>query len=88
MLTSAPAARRSHRRPAPLPRPWPEAQQTQNGVVQQLTLKDKNGVKTKVDIAGKDKGTGQPVLTEAKSSATAPKTKNRPSQKLRKVVRQ
>ncbi len=51
------------------------AEETQNGVVEQLTVKTQSGTKTRIDIAGMHKETNQPVLTEAKSSQTAPLTK-------------
>ena len=46
----------------------------QKGLVEQLTIKTESGTKTRVDFAGK---TGTKIkLTEAKSSSTAPLTKN------------
>jgi filamentous hemagglutinin len=45
-------------------------------VVGQITVKTESGVKTRLDLAGTDKSTGSIKLTEAKSSATAPLTKN------------
>jgi RHS repeat-associated protein len=53
-----------------------QAAQTQTGVVQELTLQTQSGVKTRIDIAGRDATTGAVQLTEAKSSQTAPLTKN------------
>lgn len=53
-----------------------EASETQVDVVEQITVKTQSGTKTRIDIVGKDKATGQTKLTEAKSSATAPLTKN------------
>ncbi|ANB60833.1 hypothetical protein [Anoxybacteroides amylolyticum] len=50
--------------------------QTQNELKQQITIKTESGVKTRVDFIGKDKQTGQLKITEAKSSHTAPLTKN------------
>ena len=44
---------------------------------QQITIKTESGVKTRVDFIGKDKQTGQLKITEAKSSHTAPLTKNK-----------
>lgn len=51
------------------------AGKTQVNVVEQVTVKTESGTKTKVHIVGKDKKTNQIVLTEAKSSQTAPLTK-------------
>jgi RHS repeat-associated protein len=53
-----------------------EAHETQDNVVEQLTIKTESGTKTRLDIAGKDKATGATELTEAKASATAPLTRN------------
>lgn len=50
--------------------------QTQTGVVQQVTVKTQSGVKTRLDAAGRDANSGAVKLTEAKSSPTAPLTKN------------
>jgi hypothetical protein len=47
-------------------------------ISQQVTVKAENGVKTKVDIASKD-ASGKVKLTEAKSSQSAPLTKNQKS---------
>jgi hypothetical protein len=47
----------------------------QKNVVEQVTIKAENGVKTRLDVASKDSN-GKVVLTEAKSSSTAPLTKN------------
>jgi RHS repeat-associated protein len=52
------------------------AEKTQTNVVEQVTVKTQSGTKTKIDVVGKDKQTNQIVLTEAKSSQTAPLTKN------------
>lgn len=49
---------------------------TQENVTPQITVKTASGTKTKIDFIGKDKTTGQDVLTEAKSSSTAPLTNN------------
>lgn len=49
---------------------------TQDNVQQQVTIKTNSGTKTKIDIVGKDPTTAKIKLTEAKSSATAPLTKN------------
>jgi hypothetical protein len=48
----------------------------QENVVPQITVKTKSGTKTKLDLVGNDKANGEIKLTEAKSSATAPLTKN------------
>jgi hypothetical protein len=53
-----------------------ELKKKQNDVVSQITIKTDSGVKTRVDFVGKDKATGNINLTEAKSSSTAPLTKN------------
>jgi RHS repeat-associated protein len=53
-----------------------EMSKTQDDVVPEITVKTKSGVKTRIDLVGKDKQTGTIKLTEAKSSATAPLTKN------------
>ena len=45
-------------------------------IAEQITVKTKSGTKTRIDIAGKDKVTGEIKLTEAKSSETASLTKN------------
>jgi len=50
--------------------------QTQTGVVGQVTVKTESGVKTRLDAVGMDSTTGAAKLTEAKSSATAPLTRN------------
>ncbi|GGH14670.1 hypothetical protein FAZ19_07265 [Sphingobacterium alkalisoli] len=47
-------------------------------VAEQVTIKAENGVKTRVDVASKDPS-GKVKLTEAKSSQTAPLTKNQKS---------
>lgn len=44
-------------------------------IAEQVTVKANNGVKTRIDVVSKD-ANGNIVLTEAKSSATAPLTKN------------
>ncbi|MFV0268492.1 MAG: hypothetical protein ACK5HT_15300, partial [Draconibacterium sp.] len=49
---------------------------TQNNVVEQITIKTDSGVRTRIDLLGNDVSTGDIILTEAKSSATAPLTKN------------
>lgn len=54
------------------------AQEGHTGISQQVTIKANNGVKTKLDVVS-NSPSGQTVLTEAKSSATAPLT---PNQKL------
>jgi RHS repeat-associated protein len=48
---------------------------TQTGVVQEVTVKTTGGVKTRIDIIGRD-AKGNIVCTECKASATAPLTKN------------
>lgn len=53
-----------------------QIEKTQVRVVEQVTVKTESGVKTRIDLIGKDKATNQPILTEAKSSPTAPLTKN------------
>jgi hypothetical protein len=50
--------------------------QTQANVVQQVTVKTRSGVRTRLDIVGLDAESGSTILTEAKSSAKAPLTKN------------
>jgi len=52
----------------------PKLQKTQTDVVEQITVKTKSGTKTRLDFLGK-KGDAI-VPTEAKSSATAPLTRN------------
>jgi len=49
---------------------------TQNNVVEQITIRADSGVKTRIDLIGNDASTGNIVLTEAKSSATASLTNN------------
>ncbi len=53
-----------------------EILQTQDNVVQQITVKTQSGVRTRLDLIGTTKQTGNVVITEAKSSATAPLTPN------------
>ena len=50
-------------------------QQTQSGVVQQVTVKTQSGTRTRIDLMGRD-ANGNIVCTECKASATAPLTKN------------
>jgi filamentous hemagglutinin len=50
-------------------------QETQTGVVQQVTVKTQSGTRTRIDLMGKDAG-GNIVCTECKASATAPLTTN------------
>lgn len=50
--------------------------QTQTGIVRQVTVRTESGVRTRLDAVGTDASTGAVKLTEAKSSATAPLTKN------------
>lgn len=52
-----------------------QLQQTQSGVVQQVTVKTQSGVKTRIDLMGRD-ANGNIVCTECKASATAPLTKS------------
>ncbi|WP_137940221.1 RHS repeat-associated core domain-containing protein [Chitinivorax sp. B] len=52
-----------------------QTRQTQSNVVQQLTVKMPSGVKTRIDIVGRD-SKGNIVCTECKASQTAPLTKN------------
>ncbi|MEO0639420.1 MAG: hypothetical protein AAFY70_06825, partial [Bacteroidota bacterium] len=52
-----------------------DVSKTQTGVVEQITVKTPSGVRTRLDIVGKD-ASGNIKLTEAKSSKTAPLTKN------------
>lgn len=47
----------------------PTPKETQTDVVEQITVKTKSGTKTRLDVVGKDKSTGQIKLTEAKSSS-------------------
>ena len=48
---------------------------SQTGVVEQVTIKTKSGVRTRIDLLGRDAG-GAIRCTECKASATAPLTKN------------
>lgn len=50
-------------------------QETQVGVVQQVTVKTQSGTKTRIDLMGRDVD-GNIVCTECKASETAPLTKN------------
>ncbi len=50
-------------------------QETQTGVVQQVTVKTQSGTRTRIDLMGKD-AEGNIVCTECKASATAPLTTN------------
>jgi len=52
-----------------------QLEQTQSGVVQQVTVKTESGVKTRIDLMGRD-ASGNIVCTECKASATAPLTPN------------
>jgi hypothetical protein len=52
-----------------------ETAQTNSNVVQNVTMKTQSGVKTVMDVVSKD-ASGNTVLQEAKSSATAPLTRN------------
>jgi filamentous hemagglutinin len=53
-----------------------EASGTQTGIAQHVSVRTQSGVRVVVDVAGKDAGTSAIRLTEAKSSATAPLTRN------------
>jgi filamentous hemagglutinin len=53
-----------------------DLQKTQDGVVQQVTVRTQSGTRTRLDVVGRARGTGAIRATEAKSSATAPLTKN------------
>lgn len=52
-----------------------QLQQVQSGVVQQVTVKTQSGVRTRIDLIGRDVN-GNVVCTECKASATAPLTSN------------
>ena len=52
-----------------------QLQKTQSGVVQQVTVKTQNGVRTRIDLIGRDVN-GNIACTECKASATARLTKN------------
>ena len=52
-----------------------QVQNTQSGVVQQVTVRTQSGVRTRIDLLGRD-SSGRIVCTECKSSATAPLTTN------------
>lgn len=52
-----------------------QLQQVQSGVVQQVTVKTQSGVRTRIDLMGRDVN-GNIVCTECKASATAPLTRN------------
>lgn len=52
-----------------------DLQKVQSGVVDQVTVKTQSGVKTRIDIVGRDSN-GNIVCTECKASATARLTKN------------
>lgn len=49
---------------------------THKEVQQQITVKTQSGVKTRIDIVGKNKQTGDLKCVECKASPTAPLTKN------------
>ncbi|MDR7002899.1 hypothetical protein, partial [Neobacillus niacini] len=49
---------------------------THKAVQQQITIKTQSGVKTRIDIVGKNKQTGELECVECKASPTAPLTKN------------
>lgn len=51
-------------------------QDSQDDIVEQITIKTKSGTRTRIDVVGKNKKTGKIELTEAKSSKSAPLTKN------------
>ena len=50
-------------------------QETQTGVVQQVTVKTQSGTRTRIDLMGRD-ADGNIVCTECKASETAPLTTN------------
>ncbi len=52
-----------------------QLQGSQTGVVEQVTIKTQSGVRTRIDLLGRD-STGAIRCTECKASATAPLTKN------------
>lgn len=52
-----------------------QLQQVQSGVVQQVTVKTQSGVRTRIDLMGRD-ANGNIVCTECKASAIAPLTRN------------
>jgi RHS repeat-associated protein len=52
-----------------------QAEKTQTNVVQQVTVKTQSGVRTRIDVVGRD-ASGGLRLTEAKSSSSAPLTPN------------
>jgi len=52
-----------------------QVQQAQSGVVEQVTVKTKSGIKTRIDLMGRDTN-GNIVCTECKASTTASLTKN------------
>lgn len=47
-----------------------------DNVVEQITVKTKSGAKTRLDGIGLDKNTGEIVIEEYKASPTAPLTTN------------
>jgi filamentous hemagglutinin len=52
-----------------------QLQQVQSGVAQQVTVKTQSGVRTRIDLMGRD-ASGNIVCTECKASATASLTRN------------
>ena len=52
-----------------------QLQQTQSGVVPQITVKTQSGIRTRIDLMGRDVN-GNIVCTECKASATAPLPRN------------
>ena len=52
-----------------------QLQKTQSGVVQQVTVKTQSGIRTRLDMIGRD-ASGAIRCTECKASATAPLTRN------------
>lgn len=52
-----------------------KVQQTQTGVVEQVTVQTESGVKTRVDLIGRD-ANGNIICTECKASSSAPLTPN------------
>lgn len=53
-------------------------EQTQTGIAEQVTVRTPSGVRTRLDLVGKD-ASGRAICTECKASASAPLTKNQKS---------